>query len=65
MSKKKIEAKPRRVQIVFEVEEGPTGCCECSFGHVCPYACAFGNKLDCAIYNLATLELKSIKPIEE
>lgn len=65
MSKKKSDPKPRKVQIIFEVEESPTRCCECAFGHVCPYACAFGDKLDCAVYNLGTLELKSIEPINE
>ena len=66
--KKKIkneDQKPRKVQIVFEVEENQTKCCECLFGHVCPYACAFGDKLDCAKYDLGTLELKEIKTMDE
>ena len=62
---KKETPKPRKVQIIFEVEESQTKCCECLFGHVCPYACAFGNKLDCSIYNLGTMVLKEIRPIEE
>ena len=65
--KKKIkneDQKPRKVQIVFEVEENQTKCCECLFGHVCPYACAFGDKLDCAKYDLGTMVLKEIKTIE-
>lgn len=64
MSKKKEEPKPRKVKITFEVEESQTRCCECLFGATCPYACPFADKLDCAKYNLATLELRSVKPIE-
>lgn len=63
--KKKEDPKPRKFLITFEVEENQTNCCECLFGHVCPYACAFGDKLDCAKYNLATVHLKSIEPMGE
>ena len=63
MRKKKEEPEPRKVQIVLEVEESQTHCCECLFGGTCPYACAFAGKLDCSKYNLATLELKEIKEI--
>lgn len=65
MSKKKEAPKPRKVKITFEVEESQTHCCECLFGATCPYACAFAYKLDCAIYNLATLKLINIEPVEE
>lgn len=65
MKKKKEEPKPRKMKITFEVEESQTNCCECLFGGTCPYACAFSSKLDCARYNLSTLELKSIEPMEE
>lgn len=65
MKKKKEEPKPRKMKITFEVEESQTNCCECLFGGICPYVCFFSNKLDCARYNLSTLELKSIEPIEE
>lgn len=64
MKKKKEDPKPRKVVLIFEVEESQTRCCECLFGATCPYACAFADKVDCARYNLATLELKSIEPIE-
>ena len=64
MKKKKEEPKPRKVQIVLEVEESQTHCCECLFGGTCPYACALAGKLDFAKYNLSTLEVKDIKPIE-
>ena len=64
MRKKKEEPKPRKLQLVFEVEESQTNCCECLFGAVCPYACAFSGKLDCSKLNLGSLELKSITPIE-
>jgi hypothetical protein len=63
--KKKEDPKPRKILITFEVEENQTNCCECLFGGTCPYTCAFADKLDCAKYNLATLQLKSIEPIEE
>ena len=63
--KKKEDLKPRKVQIIFEVEENQTRCCECLFGAVCPYACAFSGNLDCARYDLGTLELKEIKEVEE
>lgn len=63
--KKEEEPKPRKVQIIFEVEENQTKCCECLFGYVCPYTCAFGDKLDCSIYDLGTLELKEIKVLKE
>ena len=62
--KKKEEPRPRKTQIIFEVEEKQTRCCECLFGSTCPYACAFAVKLDCARYDLSTLELKSVEPIE-
>lgn len=66
MAKKKIEdPKPRKFLITFEVEENQTNCCECLFGYVCPYACAFGDKLDCAKYDLSTVQLKSIEPMGE
>ena len=65
MSKKKEEPKPRKVKITFEVEESQTQCCECIFGGLCPYACSFSQLLDCTKYNLATLELKSVEPVEE
>ena len=64
MRKKKEDPKPRRVQIVFEVEESQTKCCECLFGATCPYTCTIAGKLDCARYDLSTLEQKTIKPIE-
>lgn len=63
--KKKEDPRPRKILITFEVEENQTKCCECLFGHVCPYACAFGDKLDCSAYNLGTLMLKEIRPIEK
>lgn len=65
MSKKKEPAKPRKVRITFEVEESQTRCCECLFGATCPYACSLADKLDCAKYDLSTLELISIEPKEE
>lgn len=65
MGKKRFETKVKKVQIVFEVEEHPTKCCECLFGGTCPYACAFSGKLDCARYNLGTLKLVGVKDIED
>ena len=65
MSKKKEEPKPRKAKITFEVEESQTRCCECLFGATCPYACPIADKLDCAKYNLATLELLNVEPVEE
>lgn len=66
MAKKKEEdPKPRKIQIIFEVEENQTRCCECLFGATCPYACAFSGKLDCARYDLSTLELKEVKEVKE
>ena len=62
---KKEDPKPRKFLITFEVEENQTGCCDCLFGHVCPYACAFGDKLDCDRYDLSNVHLKSIEPMEE
>lgn len=62
MRKKKEEPKPRKVQIIFEVEESQTKCCECTFGGICPYACAFPKLLDCSKYDLSTLTVKSITP---
>lgn len=64
MKKKKETPEPRKVQIVLEVEENQTRCCECLFGGTCPYACAFAGKLDCAKYDLSSIVLKSIEPIE-
>ena len=61
MSKKKEVPKPRKVKITFEVEESQTRCCKCLFGATCPIAA----KLDCAKYNLATLELLNVEPVEE
>ena len=61
--KKKEDHKPRKLLITFEVEESQTECCECLFGGVCPYACGFANMIDCAKYNLKTIELKSIEPV--
>lgn len=63
MRKKKEIPKPKRVQIVLEVDEKSTKCCECVFGHVCPYACVFTGKLDCAKYDLGSVVLKEIKEI--
>lgn len=64
MKTKKEDPKPRKVLITFEVEESQTHCCECLFGGTCPYVCSLAGKLDCAIYNLATLELKEIVPVD-
>lgn len=64
MSKKKEAPKPRKVKITFEVEESQTRCCKCLFGATCPYACPIAAKLDCAKYNLATLELLNVEPVE-
>lgn len=64
MSKKKEDPKPRKVVLTFEVEESQTKCCECLFGATCPYSCTFADKVDCARYNLATLELISVEPKE-
>lgn len=63
--KKKEDPKPRKVLITLEVEEKQTQCCECLFGATCPYACAFAGKLDCARYDLSTLEVKSVIPVQE
>lgn len=65
VKKKKEDPNPRKVQIIFEVEENQTRCCECLFGATCPYACAFSGKLDCARYDLSTLELKEVKEVKE
>ena len=65
MKKKKETPTPRKVQIVLEVEENHTGCCECLFEDTCPYSCAFAGKLDCARYDLSSVVLKSINPIDE
>ena len=63
--KKKEDPKPRKILITFEVEENQTNCCECLFGETCPYTCTFADKLDCAKYDLSTLQLKSIEPMGE
>ena len=65
MSKKRFQPEVRKKRIVFEVEERPTGCCECVFGGNCPYECAIAKKLDCAKYNLGTLKLIEIKDLED
>lgn len=65
MSRKRVVTNVKKVQVVFEVEERPTNCCECVFGGSCPYACAFSGKLDCAKYNLGTLRLVEIKDVED
>ena len=65
MSKKRVQTNVKKKRIVFEVEERSTNCCECLFGGVCPYACAFSGKLDCAKYNLGTLRLVEVKDVEE
>lgn len=65
MSKKKEEPKPRKVLITFEAIEKQTNCCECTFGAACPYTCSFSEILDCAKYDLSSLELKSVEPVEE
>ena len=65
MSKKRFQTSVKKKQIIFEVEERPTGCCECVFGGSCPYECAFAKKLDCAKYNLGTLKLIEVKDVEE
>lgn len=65
MGKKRFVPEVRKKRIVFEVEERPTGCCECVFGGICPYECAFAKKLDCAKYNLGTLKLIEIKDLED
>lgn len=59
--RKKKERTIKKVQIVLEVEERPTKCCECVFGGKCPYACAFAGKLDCAKYDLGSVVLKEIR----
>ena len=64
MKKKKEDQKPRKVLITFEVEESQTHCCECLFGATCPYTCSIAGKLDCAKYDLATLELKEVKALD-
>lgn len=64
MSKKKVEAKPKKVQILFEAEVNPTKCCECLFGGTCPYSCAFAGKLDCATYDLGSIKVVEIKTVE-
>ena len=64
MRKKKEEPKPRKVLVTFEVIEKQTDCCECAFGAACPYACSFSGILDCAKYDLSSIELKSIVPAE-
>ena len=64
MSKEKEDPKPRKVKITFEVEESQTRYCECLFGATCPYVCPIADKLDCAKYNLATLELLNVEPVE-
>ena len=63
--KKKEDPKPRKVLITVEVEEKQTNCCECLFGATCPYACSFAAVLDCAKYDLSTVQLKSIEPMGE
>lgn len=65
MSKKRFIDNVKKKRIVFEVEERPTGCCECVFGGNCPYECAIAKKLDCAKYNLGTLKLIEIKDLED
>lgn len=65
MSKKKFFNSVKKKRVVFEIEERPTGCCECVFGGACPYECAFAKKLDCAKYNLGTLKLIEIKDVED
>jgi hypothetical protein len=65
MSKKKFFDSVKKKRVVFEIEERPTGCCECVFGGSCPYECDFAKKLDCAKYNLATLKLIEIKDVED
>lgn len=57
MSKKEKVSITTKAQIIFEVEEGQTNCCECVFGGTCPYACAFANLLDCSKLNLKTLKV--------
>lgn len=63
MGKKKKVYKPKRVQIVLEVEEKPTRCCECMFGETCPFACELTYKLDCAKYDLSNIEVKEIREV--
>lgn len=65
MSKKRFQTSVKKKLIVFEVEERPTGCCECVFGGNCPYECDFSKKLDCAKYNLGTLRLIEVKDAED
>lgn len=65
MSKKKFLNSVKKKRVIFEVEEGPTRCCECLFGGTCPYACAFPGKLDCAKYNLGTLRLIEVNDVED
>lgn len=65
MAKKRFETKVKKVRVVFEVEERPTGCCECVFGGSCPYQCAFAEKLECTKYNLSTLRLIDVKDVED
>lgn len=64
MGKKKKQPGIKKKLIVFEVEENQTKCCECLFGGVCPYACAFSGKLDCAKYDLGSIRLIEIKDVE-
>lgn len=65
MGKKKKQPEIKKKLIVFEVEENQTKCCECLFGGVCPYACAFYGKLDCAKYDLGSIRLIEIKDVED
>lgn len=64
MRKKKEDPKPSKVRIIFEVEESSTHCCECVFGASCPYVCPIASKLDCKMYDLATLKLTSVEPLK-
>ena len=65
MGKKKKQPGIKKKLIVFEVEENQTKCCECLFGGVCPYACAFSGKLNCAKYDLGSIRLIEIKDVED
>lgn len=65
MGKKRFIENVKKVKVVFEVEERQTNCCECLFGGSCPYACAFSQKLDCSKYNLRTLKLVEVKPLDD